>query len=67
MLIPKTEKEKVLVCNAALEHYVCGSFSDVYSVCETGEDEETVTKYKEAVIALSDCVIDAMIDYMGKL
>ena len=64
---PETESEKILVCNGALAYWCSGSFYSAYDVCETPEDKETITKYKELIEALEECLVDAMIAYMGKL
>lgn len=67
MEIPKTNSEKVLVCNSALAYYCSGGFYSAYDVAETPEDKETITKYKELIKALSECLVDAMLEYMPDL
>lgn len=67
MKIPKTESEKILVCNGALAYYCSGSFYSAYDVCEAPGDKEIITKYKKLIEALSECIVDAMMNYMGKL
>lgn len=67
MKIPKENSEKILVCNGALAYHFSGSFSAAYDVCEAPGDKETITNYKELIEALEECLVDAMMDYMGKL